>query len=83
MALQMVSLLKYKSAHATPLLKILHSTNGDIQVLFDPWIIFSPPLGACSNVTLSLKPSLVALFRITILIPTCITYPSSLVYFYP
>lgn len=79
MALQMVSLLKYKSAHATPLLKILHSTNGDIQVLFDPL----DALGACSNVTLSLKPSLVALFRITILIPTCITYPSSLVYFYP
>lgn len=73
MALQMVSLLKYKSAHATPLLKILHSTNGDIQVLFGPWIIFSPPLGACSNVTLSMKPSLVALFRITILIPACIT----------
>lgn len=77
----MVSQLKYKLNHATPLFKTLHYSKGKIQVLLDPWLIPSPTLDVYSNVTLSTKPSLMALFKITILFPAI--YPPSLVYFYP
>lgn len=79
----MLSLFKCKSDHVTPLLKTLHYTKGDTQVLHDPWFAPSPPLGLCTNVALSMKPCLIALFKITTLFPACTTYPPSLVYFYP